>query len=100
MLDARAAGAVVLNHAEMQSFVTDRDAIVGANVRDELSDRLIPVRAQVIANATGPWTDAIRRMEDPSAAAAVLGTKGVHIAVPAERVGDPACEVTRLFESA
>jgi glycerol-3-phosphate dehydrogenase len=98
VLDARAAGAVVLNHAAMQSFVTDRDAIIGANVRDELSGRLIPVRAQIVVNATGPWTDAIRRMEDPSAAAAVLGTKGVHIAVPAERVGNRAA-VTMLAPS-
>lgn len=98
VLDARAAGAVVLNHAAMQSFVTERDTIIGANVRDEFTDRLIPVRANTVVNATGPWTDAIRRMEDPSAMPAVLGTKGVHIAVPADRVGNRAA-VTMLSPS-
>lgn len=95
VLDAQAAGAVVLNHAGLQLLVLERDRVVGALVRDELSGELVRVRATVVVNATGPWTDAIRRMEDPSTPAAVLGTKGVHIAVPANRVGNRAA-VTML----
>jgi glycerol-3-phosphate dehydrogenase len=46
------------------------------------------VQARVIFNATGPWTDEIARLEDPRAGPAVRGTKGVHVAVPASRVGN------------
>ena len=95
VLDARAAGAVVLNHAGVQSLIQERDRVVGALVRDELSGQLVRVRATVVVNATGPWTDALRRMEDPSAPPAVVGTKGVHIAVPADRMGNRAA-VTML----
>jgi glycerol-3-phosphate dehydrogenase len=41
-----------------------------------------------VVNATGPWTDGVRRMENPASVPAVLGSKGVHIAVPASRVGN------------
>ena len=96
VLDARAAGAVVLNHAEVQSFVvTHEQRVAGATVRDLLADEVFSVRASVVVNATGPWTDALRRLEDPLAEPAVLGTKGVHIAVPADRVGNRAA-VTML----
>lgn len=95
IIDARNAGAVVLNHAGLQSLIFERERVVGALVRDELAGELVRVRATVVINATGPWTDALRRMEDPSAPAAVLGTKGVHIAVPSDRVGNRAA-VTML----
>lgn len=95
VIDARAAGAVVLNHAALQSLMSDRDRVTGGVVRDELTGDTIKVAARIVVNATGPWTDAIRRMEDPSAAPAVLGTKGVHIAVPADRMGNRAA-VTML----
>ncbi|PHX96048.1 MAG: glycerol-3-phosphate dehydrogenase [Gemmatimonadetes bacterium] len=95
VLDARAAGAVVLNHATLQSVMTDGDRITGAVVRDELAGDTLRIAARVVVNATGPWTDTMRRMEDPSAGPAVLGTKGVHIAVPADRIGNRAA-VTML----
>jgi glycerol-3-phosphate dehydrogenase len=41
-------------------------------------------------NATGPWSDVIRQLADPSAERSVRGTKGVHIAVPRERVHNQA----------
>jgi glycerol-3-phosphate dehydrogenase len=90
ILDARESGAAVLNHAEIASLVIENDTAVGAVARDRIGGGMMTIRASVIVNATGPWTDAIRRMENPSATPAVLGTKGVHIAVPAKRVGNNA----------
>lgn len=90
VLDARANDAVVLNHAEVLGLTIEKGVTTGATVRDLIDRGLTDVRAKVVVNATGPWTDAIRRMEDPDAASAVLGTKGVHIAVPANRMGNHA----------
>ena len=95
ILDARSAGAVVINHAEVNELLSEFGRAHGASVRDRLGGGVCKVRARVVVNATGPWTDALRRMENPSAPAAVLGTKGVHIAVPATRVGNRAA-VTML----
>jgi glycerol-3-phosphate dehydrogenase len=39
----------------------------------------VAVRARSIVNATGPWLDRVRRLEDPSAAASIRLSKGVHV---------------------
>jgi glycerol-3-phosphate dehydrogenase len=88
VLDARSAGAVVLNHAVAAALTMDGSTVTGATVTDRLAGGSIAVRAQIVVNATGPWTDVIRRQEDPAAPPALLGTKGVHLAVRAERVGN------------
>jgi len=93
--DAVSAGAVVLNHAEVTSLSFERGRVNGAAVRDCFTGDVFEVRAKAVVNATGPWTDAVSRIESPSSRPAVLGTKGVHIAVPAERVGNRAA-VTML----
>jgi glycerol-3-phosphate dehydrogenase len=90
VLDARDAGAAVLNHAEVISLSVENGKASGATVRDWIGGGIVKVRASIVVNATGPWTDAIRRMENPTAPTAVLGTKGVHIALPAKRVGNRA----------
>ena len=88
MGDAARAGSVVLNHAEVTSLIFERARAVGVTVRDGRTARAFEVRAEHLVNATGPWTDAISRIEHPSSSPAVLGTKGVHLAVPAARVGN------------
>ena len=87
-IDAADHGAVVLNHAEVtELLVADRRA-VGARVTDQRSGERVEVRARVIVNATGPWTDAVRAMEGAITPHVSRGTKGVHIAVPADRLGN------------
>ncbi|HEV8409802.1 MAG TPA: glycerol-3-phosphate dehydrogenase/oxidase [Gemmatimonadaceae bacterium] len=95
VVDAVSAGAAALNYAEAISLSFDGARASGASVRDQFTQQIFEVRAKCVVNATGPWTDAISRIENPSSPAAVLGTKGVHIAVPADRVGNRAA-VTML----
>ncbi|HEX7547009.1 MAG TPA: glycerol-3-phosphate dehydrogenase/oxidase [Gemmatimonadaceae bacterium] len=95
VIDAVSAGAAALNYAAVESLSFGHDGVTGATVRDRFSRESFQVRARAVVNATGPFTDTISRLEDPSAPSAVLGTKGVHIAVPAERVGNRAA-VTML----
>jgi glycerol-3-phosphate dehydrogenase len=87
VLSAAEAGAVVVNHAPVVAFLHDSaGAIRGATVRDAGSGALTSIEARVVVNATGPWSDITRRLDDGVEHAAVLGSKGVHIAVPRERV--------------
>jgi glycerol-3-phosphate dehydrogenase len=93
VVDAAYTGATVVNHAEVRAFVRGGNAkaggaVEGALVHDRLGGAEIPVRAQLVVSACGPWTDEIARLEDPAARPAVRGTKGVHISVPAARVGN------------
>lgn len=90
VLDAAAHDAVVVNHARVTglTFGTANGPADGAVVRDVLGGGEIRVKARLVVNATGPWTDEIALLESPVGGPAVRGTKGVHIAVSAGRVGN------------
>jgi len=84
---AHESGAAVVSHAEVVGFL-DEGGMAGARVRDRVSGAEIDVRARVVVNATGPWSDAVRRLADPSARPRLRPTKGVHILVERERIGN------------
>jgi glycerol-3-phosphate dehydrogenase len=87
-IGAHEAGAVIVNHCAVDSLITEAGRIAGANVHDAMSDARVAVRARVVVNATGPWSGDVRAHGDGGEAVAVRGSKGVHIAVPRERVGN------------
>lgn len=87
VLAAEAQGAAVVNHAAVVGLLRDGERVVGATACGVATgDGGIDVRATVVVNATGPWTDAIRSMDAAEPAHAVRGTKGVHIAIARERL--------------
>jgi glycerol-3-phosphate dehydrogenase len=89
VLSAQHAGAVVLNHATVVGLVQREGRISSATVANRLDDDATTnVRARVIVNATGPWSDTIERMADARAGAGVRGSKGVHVSVARARVGN------------
>jgi glycerol-3-phosphate dehydrogenase len=85
---AIAAGAVVANHARVESLIRDDGRVSGATVRDTLTGDVASVRARVVVNAAGPWSDAVERLADVRASAGVRGSKGVHLLVERERIGN------------
>ncbi len=89
-LDAAHASATIVNHAEVRALTFDgaHGPCDGALVHDRIGGQEIRVQARVVLNAAGPWTDEIAALEAAPSGPAVRGTKGVHIAVPAERVGN------------
>jgi glycerol-3-phosphate dehydrogenase len=88
-LAAESAGATVVNHTELRSITRTTDGrATGARLRDALTGTEMAVTAAVIVNATGPWGDAVRQLADGVAQATVRGSKGVHLAVPAKRIGN------------
>ncbi len=87
VVSAAEGGAVTLNHASVSAFLHDGNgAVTSARVTDHATGASGDVRARVIVNATGPWSDGTRRLDDGVAHAAVLGSKGVHISVPRDRI--------------
>ncbi len=85
---AREAGAVVVSYAPVVGIEAERGAETRVSVHDRISNREIVVRARLVANAAGPWSDRIRRLADPSVAPRLRTTKGVHILVPRDRVAN------------
>ncbi len=85
---AHRGGALVASYAAVASLEKAGGALRGAVVHDVLDDRRYAVHAHVVVNATGPWSDTLRRLDDPAAAPLLRPTKGVHLAVPRRRVGN------------
>jgi glycerol-3-phosphate dehydrogenase len=85
---AAAHGAKVANYMRVTGLIPTVAGIHGAYIRDELSGEEGEVRARMVVNATGPWADAIRRMEDGRATPLLRLTKGAHVVVPRARVGN------------
>ncbi|NNE36656.1 MAG: glycerol-3-phosphate dehydrogenase/oxidase [Rhodothermales bacterium] len=72
-------GATLLNYARVTS-VTKRDSLVsGVQALDEETGDLLDISAKVVINATGVFTDNIRRMDDPEIQRMVRVSQGVHI---------------------
>jgi glycerol-3-phosphate dehydrogenase len=98
LLDARAQGAVAASYARVVRFVRDGDRLAGAEVADLLGDRAVRVRARCVVNATGPWVDAVARLDDPAAPTRLRPTKGVHLVVPRARIGHHAAIVLHAVQ--
>lgn len=82
-LTATRHGATVANHVRVTSLLKDEKGKVrGAKVRDELTGKEWDVRAKSVINATGPFTDSIRRMDDGQVPKICVPSSGVHIVLP------------------
>jgi glycerol-3-phosphate dehydrogenase len=85
-------GAIAVNYAAVTGLVADHGVVTGAEIfaaREQRRERdgFLKVRARCVVNATGPWTDQLRRMEDPGAVAMLRLTRGSHIVVARSRLG-------------
>lgn len=74
-------GAVAANYLEVTGIQGDR-----VELQDGLEGKRIEVRARQILNATGPWADNVRHLDDPTAPPLLRLTKGVHITVGRDRL--------------
>ena len=79
------AGAVVLNYAELVALRIAKGRVAGADVCDRIEDASIAVTARAVVNATGPWVDGVRRLEDDAVAPSSRLSKGVHVLLRPER---------------
>ena len=88
-LTAASLGAAVANHVEVTALCKEDGALSGAALRDTLTGERWDVSARVTVNATGPFADAVRRMDDPGALPMLSASSGAHIVLDA-RFSPPA----------
>ncbi|KAJ1917666.1 mitochondrial glycerol-3-phosphate dehydrogenase [Mycoemilia scoparia] len=85
---AAAHGAVVANHTEVLSLIKEmnpesgQDVVKGAVVRDNETGETWEVKAKGVINATGPFSDAILKMDTPKMQDIVAPSAGVHLVLP------------------
>ncbi|GAB7345417.1 hypothetical protein MBLNU457_3755t1 [Dothideomycetes sp. NU457] len=81
-------GATVVTHLEVTSLTKGENGkLNGATVKDLIAERdgksdEFTIRAKGVINATGPFTDAIRKMDDQTVEEIVAPSSGVHIILP------------------
>ena len=82
-------GATIANHTEVVSLIkipsSDPEKppqISGALVRDLESGEEYSIKCKGVINATGPFTDGIRKLDDETISTIVAPSSGVHIILP------------------
>ena len=82
ILQAVAFGAVCVNYVTLLAFQKTAGRLTGAFVEDRPTGERFSLSARVVVNATGPWSDAVRRLSVPHAGTRLAPTKGIHVVVP------------------
>lgn len=73
-------GACVLNYTPVTALTKDAEGFTtGLTARDDETGNSHPVAAKCVVNATGPFCDMVRRLDDPDAAPMITPSQGVHI---------------------
>jgi glycerol-3-phosphate dehydrogenase len=73
-------GAVLLNYAKVTELTKDADGFVhGLTFRDAESSQEHTIKARSVINATGPFCDELRKVDDPKAQAMISPSQGVHL---------------------
>lgn len=73
-------GATVCNYVAVTGLLRkDGGMLTGVTARDCETEDVFEVPAKVVVNATGPFSDAVRRMEDPEASPIIAPSQGVHV---------------------
>jgi glycerol-3-phosphate dehydrogenase len=73
-------GAVALNYLQVGALTKRGDGTVGGVVaRDLETGRELTAHGNVIINATGPFSDSVRRLADPDARALIAPSQGIHL---------------------
>ena len=76
-------GAAIANHVQITNLIKDDNGkVIGAIAKDTLTNKEFEIRAKSVVNATGPFTDSLRQMDDRKASPICCPSQGVHIVLP------------------
>lgn len=72
-------GADVLNYTEVTGLIKEEKKVVGVTVTDFFSKKKYKVQSKVVINATGPYVDHIRQLDDATLDPIIQPSIGVHL---------------------
>ncbi|XP_043361074.1 glycerol-3-phosphate dehydrogenase, mitochondrial isoform X5 [Dermochelys coriacea] len=87
-LTAARYGAATANYTEVVHLLKKTDPksgkeyVCGARCKDVLTGQEFDVKAKCVINATGPFTDSVRKMDDQEVSNICQPSSGVHIVMP------------------
>ncbi|GAA1926243.1 glycerol-3-phosphate dehydrogenase/oxidase [Nocardioides hwasunensis] len=83
----------------LRSDADGTDRIVGVTARDLEGQRDLEIRAKVVINAAGVWTDEVQDLIGGRAQLDVDASKGIHIVVPKDRIRSECGFITKTEKS-
>lgn len=82
---AAARGAAVLNHCPVRGLVHENGRVAGVRAEDAETGQGMTLRAACVINATGVWSDALRRLDGQASnrpvANLIRASRGTHLVV-------------------
>ena len=79
-------GAKVATRTKVVGFLREGERVTGVRAIDLETGRELEVRARVVVNAAGVWTDEIQELVGGRGALHVQASKGIHLVVPRDRI--------------
>src|SRR4051812_7649130 len=92
-------GAHVATRVKVTGFLREGERVVGVRAIDLETQHEFEVRARVVINAAGVWTDEIQEMVGGRGALHVQASKGIHLVVPRDRIRSEAGFIVRTATS-
>jgi glycerol-3-phosphate dehydrogenase len=92
-------GAVVRTSTQVVEFLHEVDRVAGVRVRDVESGRETDVRASVVVNCTGVWTDQMQHAAGTRGRFRVKASKGVHFLVARDKIPSDTGMILRTEKS-
>jgi glycerol-3-phosphate dehydrogenase len=92
-------GAHVATRTQVTGFLRDGERVVGARARDLEGGRDLEIRAKVVINAAGVWTDQVQDLIGGRAQLDVDASKGIHLVVPKDRIRSECGFITKTEKS-
>jgi len=75
-------GALPLNYVLAEKLTYTDGKVSGATCKDTLTGKEFMIKAKFVVNATGPWSDALRKQDGSLTDKRMFLTKGVHLVFP------------------
>ncbi|MEX0773967.1 MAG: glycerol-3-phosphate dehydrogenase/oxidase [Balneolales bacterium] len=72
-------GGVLINYMKVTELMKTNDKVQGVKAKDMLSGESFEIKGRVVINATGVFTDAVLKMNDPDSEPIMTPSQGVHI---------------------
>jgi len=79
-------GAHVASRTKVVGFLREGECVTGARAVDLETGCEITIRARVVVNAAGVWTNDIQELVGGRGALSVQASKGIHLVVPRDRI--------------
>ena len=92
-------GAHVASRTKVVAFLREGERVTGARVVDLETGRGIDVRARVVVNAAGVWTNDIQELVGGRGSLRVQASKGIHLVVPRDRIRSETGLILRTEQS-